>query len=110
MSEDIEKGFKQTLKDNVEKSLKDIFAKLKALDSAEEIERTELNAMLQEFLLTQECLPSCPVIRIAAEIGGTSVRAIVDTGASRSHVSEDIYLKIKQRTLLGLKISQTSIT
>jgi hypothetical protein len=91
LSENIERDLKQTLKDKVEKSLKDIFAKLKSLDSAEEIERTELNAMLQEFLLTQESLPSSPVIRIAAEIGGTSVRAIVDTGASRSHVSEDRY-------------------
>ncbi len=28
------------------------------------------NAMLEEFLLTQESLPPSPVIRIAAEIGG----------------------------------------
>jgi hypothetical protein len=75
LSENIERGLKQTLKDKVEKSLKDIFAKLKSLDSAEEIERTELNAMLQEFLLTQDSLPSSPVIRIAADIGGTSVKS-----------------------------------
>jgi hypothetical protein len=103
LSEDIEKGLKQTLKHKVEKSLKDIFAKLKSLDSAEEIKRTELNAMLEEFLLTQESLPSSPVIRIAAEIGGTSVRAIVDTGASRSHVSQDIYLKMKAENPAWIK-------
>ena len=45
--------------------------------------------------MTQASLPSCPVIRIAAEIGGSSVRAIVDTGATRSHVSEDMYIKMK---------------
>jgi hypothetical protein len=54
LNEDIEKGLKQTLKDKIERSLKDIFAKLKSLDSVEEIKRTELNAMLQAFLLTQE--------------------------------------------------------
>jgi hypothetical protein len=43
-----------------------IFTKLKSLDSAEEIKRTELNAVLEEFLLTKVGLPSCPVIRIAA--------------------------------------------
>ena len=103
LSENIERGLKQTLKDKVEKSLKNIFAKLKSLDSAEEIERTELNAMLQDCLLTQESLPSSPVIRIAADIGGTSVRAIVDTGASRSHVSEDVYLKMKANNPAWIK-------
>jgi hypothetical protein len=103
LSENIERDLKQTLKDKVEKSLKDIFSKLKSLDSAEEIKRTELNAMLQEFLLTQESLPSSPVIRIAAEIGGAPVRAIVDTGASRSHVSEDIYLKLKANNPAWIK-------
>jgi hypothetical protein len=46
-NEDIEKGLKQTRQHR--ESLKDIFAKLKSLDLAEEMKRTELNAMLEEF-------------------------------------------------------------